>query len=147
LDDFTSDLEENLDATRFARAALLETVIDLNGADLRRERRGGWSVQEVLRHLIDSEVAYANVIGYLRGMPTDLARASDDDIASGPAAARALERVRASLLTLIDGVDEATFYDLRPVGKERYSILSVLENVASHDQEHLHQISKTLALP
>ena len=146
MDEFNRNVEENLDAIRLARSELLEAVRSLTAEDLQRVRRGGWSVQEVLRHVIDSEVAYAKVIGFLRGKPTDLADASDDEIASGSAAAVALERVRGATLKLIDGVDEATFYELRSLGKEQYSIVSVLENVASHDHEHLEQISKTLAV-
>ena len=75
----------------------------------------------------------------------DLANATDSDVASGSAAADAMDRVRETTIKLVDGVDEATFYDLRALGKEQYSIVSVLENVASHDHEHLEQISRTLS--
>ena len=33
-----------------------------------------------------------------------------------------------------------TFYELKRVGHEEYSVVSLLENVASHDQEHAAQI-------
>jgi len=33
-----------------------------------------------------------------------------------------------------------TFYELRRVGHEEYSVLSVIENVANHDHEHAAQI-------
>lgn len=145
MDEFSRDLKENLDAIASARKRLLQEVSGLSADDLQRVRRGGWSVQEVLRHLIDSEVAYAKVIGFLRSNPVDLQNAGDDDIASGSAAAGALERVRQRMMTLLDGIDESTFYELRALGKEQYSVVSVLENVASHDHEHLEQISKTLA--
>ena len=49
------------------------------------------------------------------------------------------------LIALLDGVDEGTFYELRALGREQYSIVSVLENVASHDHEHLEQIARTIA--
>jgi uncharacterized damage-inducible protein DinB len=143
--DFNRDLEENLGAIRSARSALLDAVRRLAPGDMERVRRGGWSIREVLRHVIDSDVAYAKVIGFLRGSPIDVANGTDDDLASGQAAAAALERVRELTLSLLDGVDESTFYDLRALGREQYSIISVLENVASHDHEHLEQISKTLA--
>jgi hypothetical protein len=39
-------------------------------------------------------------------------------------------------LGALEGVDEAAFYELKPLGKEEYSIVSVLENVVSHDHEH-----------
>lgn len=146
MDEFRRDLEENLGAIKRAREELLTEVRPLTSEDLQRVRRGGWSVQEVLRHVIDAEVAYAKVLGYLRGTPTDIENASEDDVVSGSAAAEALERVRNTTLRLVEGVDEATFYELRALGKEQYSIVSVLENVASHDHEHLEQIAKTLSV-
>jgi uncharacterized damage-inducible protein DinB len=142
MDEFQRDLDENLGAIRDARAELLKEVRSLTTDDLQRVRRGGWSVQEVLRHVIDAEVAYAKVIAFLRGTSTDLSNASDADVASGAAAGDALERIRDTTLKLVEGVDEATFYELRALGKEQYSIVSILENVASHDHEHLEQISK-----
>ncbi len=33
-----------------------------------------------------------------------------------------------------------TFYELKRVGHEEYSVISVLENVANHDREHAEQI-------
>jgi uncharacterized damage-inducible protein DinB len=145
MDDFNRDLEENLSAIGSARSELLKQVRGLTPDDLQQVRRGGWSVREVLRHVIDSEVAYAKVIGFLRGSAADLANPCEDDVASGTNAADALERVRKTTLLLLEGIDEATFYDLRALGKEQYSVVSVLENVAAHDHEHLEQISKTLA--
>ena len=62
----------NLSAIRDARAELLKEVRSLTTEDLQRVRRGGWSVQAVLRHVIDSEVAYAKVISFLRGKPADI---------------------------------------------------------------------------
>lgn len=59
----------------------------------------------------------------------------------------ALARTRTQFVALLDGIDEATFYELRALGREQYSVVSVLENVASHDHEHLEQIAKTLASP
>jgi hypothetical protein len=85
------------------------------------------------------------VFGFLRGNAVDLENASEGDVASGQAAAEALERARKTMLGLIEGVDETTFYDLRALGKEQYSVVSVLENVAAHDHEHMGQIAKTLA--
>lgn len=145
MDEFRRDLDENLHAITSARAALLQKVRSLSADDLERIRRGGWSVREVLRHVIDSEVAYAKVIGFLRSMPADVPGASEEDVASGPSAAVALERARSTLTSLLNGIDEHTFYDLRALGKEQYSVVSVLENVAAHDHEHLEQITKTLA--
>jgi uncharacterized damage-inducible protein DinB len=141
---FQHDLTEGLDAIATVRASLLSSVARLTSDDLNRARRGGWAVRAALRHVIDSEAAYAKVIGFLRSRPVEVAGASDDDVATAVAATRALQRTRATLVALLDGIDEATFYDLQALGKEQYSVASVLENVASHDHEHLEQIKKTL---
>ncbi len=145
MNEFERDLAENLQAIEVARDALLKQLRLLGDDDLRSTRRGGWSIQEVLRHLIDAEVSYTKVIGFLRGHPVELVNASDDDVASPQAAAAALERARETLVGVLDGVEEETFYELRALGREQYSIVSVLENVASHDHEHLEQIAKTIA--
>jgi uncharacterized damage-inducible protein DinB len=145
MNSFQRDLDENLDAITSAREAVLRELGQLRDEDLAATRRGSWSVREVLHHLIDSEVAYAKVVAFLRSTPIDLANARDDDTASPGAAAAALARVRAQLLELVEGIDEKTFYDLRALGKEQYSVVSVLENVASHDHEHVQQIAKTVA--
>ena len=143
--EFERDLAENLAAIAVARDVLLRQVHLLGNDDLRRTRRGGWSIQEVLRHVIDAEVSYTKVIGFLRSHPVELASASDDDVASPQAAAAALEGAREALVGMLDGVDEETFYELRALGREQYSVVSVLENIASHDHEHLEQITKTVA--
>ncbi len=145
MNEFKRDLAENINAMESARESLLDQLRLLTAEDLRRGRRGGWSIREVLRHVIDAEVAYAKVLGFLRSSPVEFANASDDDVASGRSAASALERTRKQLAALLDGVDEATFYELRALGREQYSVVSVLENVASHDHEHLEQIAKTLS--
>ena len=49
------------------------------------------------------------------------------------------------LLAALDGVDEASFYRLRSVGHEEYSILSVLENETNHDREHAEQVQAILS--
>jgi uncharacterized damage-inducible protein DinB len=55
--EFEQDLTENKAAIQAARAELLERLQTLSDDDLLRTRRGGWSVQEVLRHVIDSDIA------------------------------------------------------------------------------------------
>jgi uncharacterized damage-inducible protein DinB len=142
---FDTELAEATTAIERARASFLDLLRGLTDDDLARGRRGGWAVRDVIRHVIDAEVAYAKVIGYLRSSAVDLLNATDEDVASKEAAIAALQRARAQLLVLLDGIDEQTFYDLRALGKEQYSVLSVLENVANHDREHLEQIEKILA--
>jgi hypothetical protein len=48
-------------------------------------------------------------------------------------------------LAAVEGVDEDTFYEIRSLGPDQYSVVSVLENVASHDHEHVEQIEKTMS--
>jgi len=55
-------------------------------------------------------------------------------------ARESLTRSRAALLDAIGGVDEEDFYRLGTVGREEYSVVSVIENVTKHDVEHLGQI-------
>ncbi len=59
MDEFRRDLSENLKAIEDARERLLGRLRPLSAEDLQCVGRGGWSVQEVMRPVIDSEVAYA----------------------------------------------------------------------------------------
>ena len=52
----------------------------------------------------------------------------------------ALERSRAAFLTAVKGVSEDDFYRLGTVGRDKYSIASVLENADQDDIEHVGQI-------
>lgn len=144
MDEFARDLRDSQEAVRASRAALLDRVHALEDQDMERMRRGGWSVRDVLRHVIESEIAYTRVIAHLRSLPIQVPDMEPADVASVAAAARALERYRAVLTDAVDGVDENTFYDIRSLGREQYSVLSVLENVAMHDHEHLEQIARTV---
>ena len=56
-----------------------------------------------------------------------------------------LQDGRKALLKALDALDDdplayETFYTLKQMGHEEYSVLSVLENVANHDREHAEQI-------
>ena len=44
----------------------------------------------------------------------------------------------------LDGVDETSFYRLRELGHEEYSIMSVVENQVNHDREHAEQVQTIL---
>jgi hypothetical protein len=57
---------------------------------------------------------------------------------------------RKALLSALGSLEEdvrayETFYEVRKVGHEEFSVLSLLENVASHDREHAEQIRSILA--
>ena len=139
-DEFDRDLSKAREDTSHARDGLLAVLRDLKDEDLDGERRGGWSVRKVLEHAIHSEVLYGRLARHLRELP----QPEDEAITVPPptvaSAISALENSRGALETAIDGVDEETFYTLRVVGHEEYSILSLLENVALHDREHAPQI-------
>ena len=143
----TADYEQELTGAReqleAAREELLTVVGALVDADLARSRRGGWAVARVLEHVIQSEWLYAGLVAHLRDRP------SPGDMVTGvpKSVADAVDRLAAShqaLLVALDGVDEASFYRLRAVGHEEYSILSVLENGANHDREHAAQVQAIL---
>ena len=139
-DEFDRDLSKAREDTSQARDGLLAVLRDLKDEDLDKERRGGWSVRKVLEHAIHSEVLYGRLARHLRELPQPEDEAVTVPPATVASAISALENSRAALETAIDGVDEETFYTLRVVGHEEYSILSLLENVALHDREHAPQI-------
>ena len=143
----TTEFERDLEYARAemgtARQELLAVVDALSDDDLDRERRGGWPVRKVLEHVIQSAWLYSRLLSHLREEPVQ------DDIVSGAlaSAADAVDRLgaaRAALLKALEGVDEESFYRLRTVGHEEYSVLSLLENVALHDREHEAQVRAIL---
>ncbi len=144
-----TEFEQELTAAReqleAAREELLAVVGALSDADLARSRRGGWAVARVLEHVVQSEWLYAGLVAHLRDQP------SPGDVVTGvPASvADAVDRLAAShraLLVALDGMDEESFYRLRAVGHEEYSILSVLENGTNHDREHAGQVQAILSV-
>jgi uncharacterized damage-inducible protein DinB len=135
-----SEVTANLDR---ARGELLAVLSDLKDEDLDRARRGGWTVGKVLGHIIGSEWHYAQLAASLRGK-----EASPPPPQQGGGVslmAKALSGSRDALLASVHGVSEDDFYRLGHVGREEYSIVSVLENVEQHDIEHLGQIKSIRA--
>lgn len=132
-----------------ARQELLVSLAPLAADDLGRSRRGGWSVGRVVQHLIQSEWHYARLVRQLRELPPapepEPAAAPAAAPASGAEAVREISASRQALLDALEGIDEASFYRLGMVGREEYSVLSVLENVAHHDREHAQQIRVIVA--
>jgi len=145
MSDFTADLADSTSAMRGARVALRARVAAFGAGDLERERRGGWPVRRVLEHVVESEIAYARVIAHLRGAEAPAAPDAEQASSSPASAVAALDATRDMLLRALDGVREGEFYELRSLGHEQYSVLSVLQNVAAHDHEHLAQIERILA--
>ncbi len=140
-----ADLAATIEAMRANRAALATVVEPLTADDMAKSRPGAWSAGRVLHHVIESEVAYVKLLAHLRGMPApDLAANSPRD---GKDALAQLARSRDALLRLTDGIDDETLYRLQPLGSNEYSALSVLENDADHDHEHLAQVTRLIAGP
>jgi hypothetical protein len=144
---FAADLEAISADLTDARAELVSTVQRLTDADLDRARRGGWSVRRVLEHVIEFEALSVVGISALRGLPPgergglSCAGQPVDEILC------MLDRGRHALLAVIHGVDEDTFYRLGRLGREEYSVLSALENVAHHDREHAAQVAAIISAP
>ena len=143
--EFEQDLSKALEDASRARDGLLAVLRGLNDDDLDKVKRGGWPVQKVLEHAIHSEVLYGRLARHLRELP----QPEDEAVTVPPAtvadAVSALGHSRTALLEAVEGVDEETFYKLRVVGHEEYSVLSLLENVALHDREHGPQIQDIIS--
>lgn len=145
--DAGTDFESDVQAARLdleaARQGLLQSLSRVSEGDLDHSRRGGWTIAKVLRHVVDSERLYVAGLAHLQGQsPPETAV---DEPGSPPAWTEALGRTRADLLGLLDEASVETFYELRPLGHEEYSVLSLLENVALHDREHAAQIDQIMA--
>lgn len=143
-DEFQGDLDrvdKGLDA---ARQQLLGVVGRLSEADLDRGTRGGWTVRKVLEHTIQSEWFYAAGVDALRERTPMRAAPGDIDLASVPGVLASLEKSRKALLDAVEGVDEDAFYAVKTVLHQEYSVLSILENVELHDNEHSAQIERIL---
>ncbi|MEX2157854.1 MAG: DinB family protein [Dehalococcoidia bacterium] len=143
-DELARDLEEQRNALDAARKGLLEVVSPLSEGDLERGRRGGWTVQRVLEHVIWSEHMYARLVTHLRGATPQGEMGENTPTSIGDAIER-LAASRAALLAALDGVDEESFYRLQQIGHEEYSVISLLENTVSHDREHATQVREILA--
>jgi hypothetical protein len=144
--EFDADLTRLRSELADARSAFLKVVGGFSDGQLDNARRGGWSARRVLDHVIFSDQAYARVIGALRGqsIPGEFPPSRPESVDD---ATTKLAVARQTLLGALDGVDEESFYALKQLGQEEYSILSVLENARSHDHEHGEQLSEILRGP
>ena len=146
---YHSDLAASQEAIRLARDELLGVIDPLNRSDLERARKGGWTVRKVLEHVIYSERLFAQAGAYLCG--TEVSGRPESSAPGSASEARTmLLDSRQAVLKALEGLEmdpmaNEKFYDLRTVGHEEYSVLSVLENVANHDHEHAAQIREILA--
>jgi uncharacterized damage-inducible protein DinB len=149
--EFENDLRQITAELDEARSNLLAAVNSLTDQDLERRRRGGWSIKDILLHVIGGERHYTNGICSLRGNPGDQPpQFRLPAIESHGDAVRLLAASRRALLAAVEGIEEDAFYRLAPLPNEEghgqtYSVLSVLENIALHDREHAAQIRDVLA--
>ncbi len=134
-----TDLRRALGDMADARGRLLAMVARLSPGEFALARPGGWSVARVLQHVIESEVTYAKVLAHQCGRAApDLDVHEPRDAAD---AAAMLAATRDAVERMVDGIDGETLYRLVRLGHEEYSPLSVLENIAAHDVDHLGQIA------
>ena len=144
---FTLDREATLADLTAARADLVSAVQPLSASGLDRARRGGWPVHRILEHVIQSEWLYAQVAATLSGKPapergsTACAGQPADEVLC------LLDASRTALLQAIEGVSEDAFYEVKRLGHEEYSVLSLIENAAAHDHEHAAQVRATVGSP
>jgi uncharacterized damage-inducible protein DinB len=146
---YHSDLAASQEAIRLAREELLGVIDSLSRADLERARKGGWTVRKVLEHLIRYEHLSGQGMAFLTGAVTP-ERLESTTPASATEARTMLLEGRKTLLAALGNLDEdpmafETFYELKKMGHDEYSALSLLENVAFHDREHADQIRAILA--
>lgn len=125
-----------------ARAELEGVVRKLEAKDMERVRRGSWPVSRILEHVRDSERIYTQLISVFNGQPA--ISVESGELSTPAKVASSLGATRTGLLEAISSVEEKDFYRLQTIGHEEYSVLSILENVASHDREHAQQIRKTV---
>jgi hypothetical protein len=142
---FEADLNSALVDMSDARAELVSAVRPLTPSDLERARRGGWPVHRVIEHAIEHDYMMAMVASAIRGQPAgprgemSCERQAVDEIVCR------METGRTNLLASVKDVSEEEFYRMLKLGHEEFSVISVLENAASHDREHAGQIRSILA--
>jgi len=146
MNDFERELQAARTSVESARSGLLSLIGGLSDDDLARGRRGHWTVGGVLDHVVQSDWYYVRLIHQLRELPFEAPAGAENQVESLATVTDALSTSRDAILAASDGVDEETFYKLGG-GHQQYSILSVLENVAMHDEEHSAQIAEITGRP
>lgn len=142
---FSADLEVVTNDISNARADLISVAQRLSTDDLDRARRCGWPIRRVLEHVIEFEWLCVMAVATLRkeAAPERPSRSCEgqplDEILC------ILDSSRHALLAALDGVDEETLYRLERLGREEYSVLGALENVAHHDREHAEQVTAIMS--
>jgi len=141
--EFDSDLRELKEELSASRADLLASLESLADADLERGRRGGWTIAQVLGHVIQSEYLYGGVVSAIVGALASSPQGEPP--ASVDAARQQLAATREGLLKAVASATEENFYRMQKFGHDEYSVISVLENAANHDREHAEQVRRTIS--
>ena len=149
MSEFERDRDAALADVEAAREEFVGRVRALRDADLTVGRRGSWTVAGVLQHVIDADWYHGKGIASLRDEDPPRRESTEDGAdGAGPAsvvqALASLAASGAALRATVAGVDEESFYRLRPVGGQDWSVLSFLEGTADHDREHASQIAALL---
>lgn len=142
MSEFDADKAALLRDMHEARAELEAVVGKLEAKDMERMRRGSWPVSRILEHVRDSERIYTQLISVFNGQPA--ISVESGELTTPAKVASSLGATRTGLLEAISSVEEKDFYRLQTIGHEEYSVLSIPENVASHDREHAQQVQKTV---
>ena len=143
MSDFDTERASLIKDLAESRSRLVGVVEQLKPEEFEQARRGSWTVSKILDHVLHSERLYTQLISVFSGKPGSVPEATKFGNAAG--AKSALDNSREAFLSAVDEVKEDDFFRLQTIGHEEYSVLSILENNASHDREHAEQIRKTLA--
>src|SRR4051794_6151494 len=123
LDEITNpDLRRVLRDIEASRRSLLSVVTPLTRDDLGYARRGGWTIERVLQHVIESEQMYAKLLAHQCSKTAQDLKASPP--IDGHEASARLAETRDNVLAMIDRIDDDTLYRLVRIGHEEYSPLS-----------------------
>ena len=141
--EFDSELREVKEELSASRAELLAALEPVTDVDLERGRRGGWTIAQVLCHVIQSEALYGGVVAAIVG--TSAGGPQGDAPKSIDEARGQLAATREGLLNALASATDENSYRLQRFGHDEYSVISVLENAANHDREHAEQIRRTIS--
>lgn len=142
MSDFEDDRDQLLSDLRESRQAQIGVVSGLTTEQLAQARRGSWTVARILDHVLHSERLYTQLISVFSG--ASVTPPDRGEIVEPADAISALNASRDCFLEAANQVSEDDFYRLQTIGHEEYSVLSILENNAAHDDEHAEQIRKTI---
>jgi hypothetical protein len=117
----------------------------------KREAPGEWNVPEIIGHVVDVErVSSLRALSVARGEPTKWSQVDFNAYAAAANyGARSLKdllaeftAVRASLVTLLSGLDDAAWKRRAPADWTLRSVRAIAYNIAGHELHHLADIRR-----